>query len=146
MKNELIEKENWWQKNWKWFAPSLTVIILAVGILLLTLTGGNLGNFAQAYSDTELYENALQKANSNLKVKEELGELEPISKLAIIEGDVQYSKNNQFVEMTVRVSGSKGRAAMDIAAERIQNSWNYKKIIVRIKNPPEKKQTINVIP
>ncbi len=146
MKNELVEKKSWWQKNWKWFLPSITAIVVAVVLLFATLTGGNLGNFAQAYSDVELYETALQKASENSKVTEELGELEPLSKLAIIEGEVQYSNNNQLLETTVRVIGTKGKAAMDIVAERLKNSWDYKKITIRIKNPPEKKQTIDVIP
>jgi hypothetical protein len=34
---------------------------------------------------------------------------------------------------------------MDITADRINNEWNYNKINIRIKNPPEKKQTIELI-
>jgi len=34
---------------------------------------------------------------------------------------------------------------MDLKADRIDNEWVYKKLSVRIKNPPEKKQTIEII-
>ena len=38
-----------------------------------------------------------------------------------------------------------GNWSMDISADRINNVWNYKKINIRIKNPPEKKQTIEIL-
>jgi len=34
---------------------------------------------------------------------------------------------------------------MDITADKINNEWKYKKINIRIKNPPKNKQTIEII-
>lgn len=107
--------------------------------------GGITNDLVQAYADTELYENALKKVKSDDRVTELLGEIEPIDKLAILEGQVEYSNDNKTVNSSIRVIGSKGRASMDISADRINNLWNYKKINIRIKNPPEKKQTIKII-
>ena len=144
MNNELIKQKSWWNRNWKWLVP-VSGILLIFAILISSGMGRIGADLAKAYSDTELYENALKKAKSNQKVTELLGEIKPIDKLAILEGEVHYTNDNRTVSSTIRIKGSKGKARMDIIADRINNKWSYKKINVRIKNPPEKKQTIEII-
>ena len=144
MNNELIKQKSWWNRNWKWLVP-VSGMLLIFAILISSGMGRIGADLAKAYSDTKLYENALEKAKSNQKVTELLGEIEPIDKLAILEGEVHYTNDNRTVSSTIRIKGSKGKARMDIIADRINNKWSYKKINVRIKNPPEKKQTIEII-
>jgi len=97
------------------------------------------------YSDTELYQNALEKVKSRQKVTELLGEIEPIDKFAILKGEVNYTNGNQTVNSTIRIQGTKGKAKMDISPDRIEGQWVYKKIDVRIKNPDDNKQTIKIM-
>ena len=145
MNNELIEQKSWWKMNWKWFVPVSGILLIIISVSISSGMGGIGADLAQAYSDTELYENALEKVKSNQKVKELLGKIEPIDKLAILEGTVHYTNENQTVNSTIRLKGTKGKAKMDISADRIHNEWNYTKIKVRIKNPPESKQTIEIL-
>ena len=145
MNNELIEQKSWWKRNWKWFVPFSGILLIIISVFISSGMGGIGADLAQAYSDTELYENALEKVKSDQKVTELLGEIEPIDKLAILEGAVQFTNNNQTVNSTIRLKGTKGKAKMDITADRINNEWEYKIINVRIKNPPEQKQTIEII-
>ena len=145
MNNELIEQKSWWKRNWKWLIPVSGIMIISLVIFFSSGMAGVGANLAQAYSDTELYENALEKVKSDQKVNELLGEIEPIDKLAILEGAIQYTNNNQTVNSTIRLKGTKGKAKLDISADRINNEWNYTKINVRIKNPPENKQTIEIL-
>ncbi|MEX0998216.1 MAG: cytochrome c oxidase assembly factor Coa1 family protein [Flavobacteriaceae bacterium] len=144
MNNELIKQKSFWKRNWKWFLL-VCGIIITISIFFSTGMGGITNDLVQAYADTELYENALKKVKSDDRVTELLGEIEPIDKLAILEGHVEYSNNNKTVNSSIRLVGAKGRANMDISADRINDLWNYKKINIRIKNPPEKKQTIEII-
>ena len=144
MNNELIEQKSWWKKNWKWLIPVSGILMILIAVFISSGMGGVSANLIQAYSDTELYENALQKVKSDQKVTEILGEIEPIDKLAILEGEVNYTNDNQTVNSTIRLKGTKGKARMDITADRIDNEWNYRKISIRIKNPPEKKHTIEI--
>lgn len=144
MKNEPIKQKKWWKRNWKWFVPSCGIILISIAIFFSSGMGGIATDLAQAYADTELYQNALEKVNADQKVNELLGEIEPLGKMAILEGQIQYSNDNQTVNSTVRIIGTKGKARMDITADRINGAWNYSKINVRIKNPPEKKQTIEI--
>jgi len=145
MDNELIKQKNWWKHNWKWLVPVSGIIMISFAIFFSSGMDGIATNLVQAYADTELYKDALEKVNSDERVKELLGEIEPIDNLAILEGEVNYTNDNHTVNSTVRLKGTKGNAKMDIIADRINNMWNYNKINVRIKNPPEKKQTIQII-
>lgn len=142
---EYSSRRTWWQQNMKWFVPLAGVFILAVGFIISTMFGGHFNNFAQAYAEDDLVENAVQKASEDARVKEVLGEIGPVGNMAILNGEVRYSDDNNAVDMTFKINGSKANAMMDVAAERAGEHWDYHKIDVRIKNPPEKKQTIKVI-
>lgn len=145
MNNELIKQKSWWKRNWKWFVTICGILIITISIFFSSGMGGITNDLVQAYADTELYENALKKVKSNHRVTELLGEIKPIDKLAILEGQVAYTNDNKTVSSSIRVVGAKGRANMDISADLVNNEWVYKKINIRIKNPPEKKQTIEII-
>jgi len=138
--NELILEKSWWKRNRKWFIPS--VFLIGTLVTILTIFSSPISDIAKAYSDTSIYENALEKAQQNQQVIETLGILEPIDKMAIIEGYVQYSNNNNTVDLTIRVKGTKGKGKMDIRANKVNENWSYQKIVIRIKEP---KKTIAII-
>jgi hypothetical protein len=143
MDNNLINEQSWWKKNWKWFLPTFSImLLLAFGLLLSSSVNGNITDIAQAYSDNSLYEKAIEKAKTNKRVIEVIGEIEPIDKLAILEGNAIYSNNQNSVELSIRVKGSKGKGKMDISANKIGNKWEYKKINIRIKDPKEEIQIL----
>jgi hypothetical protein len=144
MNNELIQEKSWLKRNWKWLLPICGIILISIVVFFSSGMGGITTDIAQAYSDTDLYENALEKVKSDKRVIEILGEIEPIDKLSILEGEVHYTNENQTVNSSIRLKGTKGKARMDIIANKINNEWVYKKINVRIKTPPEKKQTIEI--
>lgn len=143
MDNELIVEKSWWKRNWKWFLPTFLVVFsLLFGVILSSSIDGNVTDIAQAYSDNSLYEKAIEKAKTNERVIELIGEIEPIDKLAILEGNAVYSNNNNSVELSIRVKGNKGKGKMDISAKKNGNQWEYKKINIRIKNPKEEIQIL----
>ncbi len=140
--NELIEHKSWWSRNWKWFIPLITVLLIGMITISTSKVGESISDITKAYADVSIYENAIEKAQQNEQVKELLGELKPIGNMAIVEGSVIYSNNNNSVDMSLRIKGSKGRGKIDISADRNESEWNYKKINIRIKEP---KQTITII-
>ncbi|MDT0295067.1 cytochrome c oxidase assembly factor Coa1 family protein [Mesonia ostreae] len=145
MDDELIVQRSWWNKNWKWFLPVSMLILIVAAVFFSSGIAVITNNYAQAYSDEDLYQDALKHVQSNPKAVEVLGEIQPIDKLAILEGEVQYSNNNQRVNSTIRIVGMKGKARMHILANRVQGKWNYERILVRIKSPSEKRQHIPII-
>ncbi|WP_309609010.1 cytochrome c oxidase assembly factor Coa1 family protein [Flavobacterium sp.] len=143
MDNELIVEKSWWKRNWKWFLPTFLLIFLFLfGLILSSSMDGNVMDIAQAYSDNSLYEKAIEKAKTNQRVIQVIGEIEPIDKLAILEGNAVYSNNNNSVELSVRLKGNKGKGKMDISAVKDRKGWKYKKINIRIKEPKEEIQIL----
>ncbi|RZJ50366.1 MAG: hypothetical protein EOO44_16535 [Flavobacterium sp.] len=134
MDNELIIKGSWWKRNLKWFLPTLILFLLLLVGLISTL-GGNVTDITQVYFDNSLYEKAVEKAKTNQRVIEAIGEIEPLDKLAILEGNAIYSNDNKSVVLSVRVKGNKGKGKMDIYAIKNEGSWDYQFIKIRTKNP-----------
>ena len=138
MDNELLESKSWWKRNWKWFLPTSSILFIALfGSQLTASIDGNLADFALAYSDKTLYEKALDKVKLDPKAIQIFGKIEPIDKLAIVEGTIKYSNNNNSVETTIRIKGTKAKGKMDIMADKNGSEWEYKKITIRIKEPKE---------
>jgi hypothetical protein len=147
MDNELIIKQSWFKKNWKWFLPiTLVLFLLLFGFIVKLSIDENVTEIIQAYSDKSLYENAIKKANSNNRVLIVIGEIEPIDKLALLEGNAIYSNNNNSVELSFRVKGKIGKGKMDISAYKVKNQWHYKNISIRVKKPEEKIQILKDTP
>jgi hypothetical protein len=135
MDNEIVAEKSWWKRNWKWFVPISGIFMIC--IVFVSGIDGSLTDYAQAYTDASLCQTAIDTANKNERVIDVLGHLEPIDKLAILEGNARYSNNNHMVNLTVRVTGNKGKAKMDVAAEKHGENWTYKNIKLRIKDTGE---------
>jgi len=137
MDNELVAKETWLKRNWKWSVSATLLFAFILRLLLTSNSQENITNIVQAYSDNSLYEIAIEKANSNQRILQTIGIIQPIDKLAILEGNAVYTNNNNSVELSVRIKGEKGNGKLDIVADKVGKEWRYKKIIVRNKNPKE---------
>jgi hypothetical protein len=72
-----------------------------------------------------------------------IGIIQPIDKLAILEGNAVYTNNNNSVRLSVRIKGDKGNGKLDIAADKVGKEWKYKKITVRNKNTKEEIVIVN---
>jgi ABC-type uncharacterized transport system fused permease/ATPase subunit len=133
MENELINETTWWQRNKKWFIP--VVLLLLAGMAFLFSGNKYMGDFAQAYTDMPLFENALEKVKDNKEALQLLGAIKPIDKMAIAEGAVEYSDDKNNITATVTIKGSKTKAKMDIIANRQGSGWSYSLLKVRTKKP-----------
>lgn len=123
--------------------PANIFSFLFLRLLIGSSVAGNFKNFQKAYVDTSLYEKAIEKAKTNKRVIDRIGEIEPIDRLAILEGNEIYSNNNKSVEVSIRLKGNKGKGKIDIAPARNGTSWDYKKINIRIKEPKEVIEVLN---
>ncbi len=145
MNNDFITHKNWWQRHKRWFLPSLGILCLVIGMVLSSGLGAIGSDVTRAYTDPELYDDALNQVKLNTAVTKVLGDIEPIDRFAILEGQIHYSNDGQTVNSTIRITGSKGKAKMDLKADRVHNEWRYTTIKVRIVSPPEHKQSIEVL-
>ncbi|OXA82565.1 Cytochrome oxidase complex assembly protein 1 [Flavobacterium aquidurense] len=143
MDNDLVEKEAWLKRNWKWSVPLTLVFIFIFGLLLTSNSAENVTGIIQAYSDNSLCEKAIKMANSDKRITQTIGTIQPIDKLAILEGNAVYSNNNTTVSLSVRIKGTKANGKLDISADKIGSAWKYKKISVRNKNTKEEIVVVN---
>ena len=143
MNNDLVEKEDWLKRNWKWSVPATILFIFILGLLLTSNSPENLTDIIKTYNDNALYEKAIEKANSDKRILQTLGIIQPIDKLAILEGNTVYSNNNNSVLLSIRIKGTKGNGKLDISANKIGTVWKYKKIVVRNKNTKEEIIVLN---
>ncbi|WP_452232460.1 cytochrome c oxidase assembly factor Coa1 family protein [Lacinutrix sp. MEBiC02595] len=145
MNNEIIAHKSWWYRNWKWFTAVAISFILFLFVFSSSGFSGILIDYTKAYTDIELYNEAIEKASINERVIKVLGTIDPIDNMTILNGAVQYSNNNKSILTTIKITCKKGKAMLDISADRINETWHYKKINVRIKKPIEKKEIITII-
>ena len=145
MSNELILEKSWFKRNWKWVVPVFAFLLAVIFLIASSGLGGQFGDYGKAYADSSLYKVPMEKVQSNTRVGEVLGKIEQMGRMAILNGTVHYSDDNKMVDSTIKIFGEKGKAMLDISAERRNGAWVYNKINVRIKNPPEKKELIPII-
>lgn len=126
MDNTVVEKEICLKRNWKWSVPATLVFIFIIALLFRTNSPEHLTTIVLAYNDTSLYEKAIEKANSSKRVLQTIGTIQPIDKLAILEGNIAYSNSHNSVELSVRIKGNKGTGKLDLVAEKIGTEWKYK--------------------
>ncbi len=145
MSNNSTDQKKWWRRNWK-ISFGLAVMMLIVLSLVFSSSFGDIvADYTRAYANPALYEIPLQKVRANKRVQETLGTIEPIDNMTILNGEVVYSNDNQTVIATIKITGEHGKAMLDIFAELENEAWSYKTITVRIKNPPEKKEIIQIV-
>ena len=145
MSNELINEKGWFKRNWKWIILVFLLFWLYIFFISSSGLGGLLGDYGKAYADSTLYTVPLQKVQSNSRVREILGEIEPMGKMSILNGAIHYSEDNKSVKSTIKKFGENGKAILDISAEWINGFWVYSKINVRIKNQPEIREVIPIL-
>lgn len=143
--NKTRSNRSWSQKYWRSLLLLGGIFLLTVGFFFSTGSNKIIGDLTKAYIDKELTENALELAQQNERVTQLLGTLEPLDNMAILEGEVNYKNENKDVDLHVRVKGQKAKGIMDIEAYRKGDKWVYRTIELRIKNPPQNKETISVI-
>jgi len=133
------------KRNLIWIVILFLVASFIIYFLVVASNNKSVTDIVKAYSEQELYDDALNLVKKNKTVIEILGKLEPIGKTAILEGTVLYSKEYDTVKSSVRIKGNKARGRLDIFAIKTNNEWKYNSLKIRIKKPRDKKQTIEIL-
>ncbi|NMH29346.1 cytochrome c oxidase assembly factor Coa1 family protein [Flavobacterium silvaticum] len=132
--DDLILRKSWFRRSLIWLVP---LFFLVTFVIVSGIRSSEFSDAAMAYTENDLYENALQKANANPDVLQKTGKLNPLDKMAIFEGNTKYSAHKDSVAVTVRVAGEKRKAKMDVNAHKVNGKWHYDLVQIRIKEPAE---------
>jgi hypothetical protein len=114
-------------RNWKWFVPAgcLSLLVLFVAfvasIALIVFS---------AMKSTDVYKDALARAKANSVVIEALGS--PIAEGFLVSGNTNFNGASGEANLSIPISGPKGKGTIYVAANKSLGRWNYAGLIVEI--------------
>jgi hypothetical protein len=125
-------RRNWWQRNWKWFVPTgcLTLIALAVAFvaMIVVVVFG-------AMKSSDAYKIAVTRAKNDERVVRAIGK--PISEGMFMSGNTNVSGGSGQADLTIPISGPKGKAKIYAVATKSAGEWVYSKLVVRVESTGE---------
>lgn len=118
---------SWWQRNWKWFVPTLVLgtlaafagFIYAIFFLVHTMM-----------TASAPYQFAMQAAGSNPQVQVRLGT--PLESGFLISGNISTSGSSGEADLSIPVHGPAGEGTIHVVAERSGGVWQYSRLDVVI--------------
>jgi Cytochrome oxidase complex assembly protein 1 len=122
-----IPKPNWWKRNWKWFVP---VGCFTVVLLFMVFVGSILVIVFSAMKSTDVYKEALARANSDPAVIEALGS--PIKDGFLMSGNTNVNGAAGESNLAIPISGPKGKGTIYVSANKALGQWNYSGLVVEI--------------
>jgi hypothetical protein len=120
-------KGNWWTRNWKWFVPTGCLGVL---ILFALFVGGVVLIVFGALKSTDVYKDAVARAKANPAVVEALGS--PIQEGIFVSGNSQVSGPSGESNLSIPISGPKGKGTIYLKAVKSLGRWNYVDLVVEI--------------
>jgi len=123
----LTPKPNWWKRNWKWLVPTgcLSIALLFVAfiasIVLIVFT---------AVKSTDVCKDALARAKAHPAVIEALGS--PITEGFLVSGNTNVNGASGEANLSIPISGPKGKGTIYVAATKSLGRWNYSGLIMEI--------------
>ena len=131
--NELIKEKKWWARR-KW---ALLAVIVVFALIVVLFIGGlkTFGNFGKAYADKPVFDNALAMVQNDITANSLIGKALPLDDMAITNGSVTYSDDDNVITATIPVKGSLKKAKLDIVANKVNGKWQYTTVKIRTKDP-----------
>jgi hypothetical protein len=126
-------KRNWWTRNWKWFVPAgcLTIILLFIAFV-----GSMVMIVFSAIKSTDLYKDPLARAKTHPAVIEALGS--PIREGFLVSGNTNVNAASGEGNLSIPISGPKGKGTIYVAATKSLGRWNYSGLIVEIEKTQQR--------
>jgi Cytochrome oxidase complex assembly protein 1 len=123
----LTPRPNWWKRNWKWFVPAGCLSML---VLFVAFVGSIALIVFSAMKSTDVYKDALARAQAHPSVTEALGS--PIKEGFLVSGNTNVNGASGEANLSIPISGPNGKATIYVAANKSLGRWNYSALIVEI--------------
>jgi hypothetical protein len=121
----------WWSRNWKWVVP--------VGCLTpILLVGGCVASIAwfvmSSIKGTDLYTDAVQRAQNDPRVIEALGE--PVETGWWVTGNVNIDSNSGTADFAAPLMGTRKHGTLYVKGTREGGEWTYSVMNVAVDDGP----------
>ena len=114
---------DWWARNWKWFVPSICVVgLLLAGVFVIGVMA--------VMKKSGAYAGALARAKASPALIEAIGS--PIEDGFFVLGKIQGAGDGGVAELTIPITGPKGKATIYTAAVKSSDVWHFNHLVVKI--------------
>ncbi|PYJ91413.1 MAG: hypothetical protein DMF42_00455 [Verrucomicrobia bacterium] len=120
-------RPNWWKRNWKWFVP---VGCFSIAVLFVAFVAAVVLIVFSAVKSTDVYKDALTRAKAHPAVIEALGS--PITEGFLLSGNTNVNGASGEANLSIPVSGPKGKGTIYVAATKSLGRWNYSGLVLEI--------------
>jgi Cytochrome oxidase complex assembly protein 1 len=122
-----VQKSGWFSRNWKWFIPTLFIVIF---VLPLSLCGGLVYVVMASLKNSDVARESLARAQANPALIEKLGT--PIQMGAWVGGSVNSTPADGNAELVMPLMGPKGSGVLAVTARKTAGEWHYLVMTVTI--------------
>src|SRR5580658_396624 len=109
-------RKSWLARNWIW----LLAAVFACGLLFVI---GIVTLFLGAIRGSDVAKEAFARAQSNAQVAQRLGA--PLSEGWLIGGSINVSMGSGDADLTVPISGPKGKGTVYVTGQKAAGTWTY---------------------
>jgi len=133
MSEPRVQPRSWWSRNGCWVVPVGCLGLLVVFAGFIALLGGVLMG---GMKSTDAYREALTRAQASPEVREALGE--PVKAGWFVQGKVNVSGPSGDADLSVPLSGPKGKGTLYITAKKQAGRWEYEILEVAVDGRQER--------
>jgi len=120
-------RPHWWGRNWKWVVPTGCLgILLLIASFIFVIVGIVFG----AMKSSDAYKGALARAKADPRVVSALGS--PITDGLFVMGKTNVNGTSGQADMTVPISGPKGKGTVYFVASKFAGKWTFSKLMVEV--------------
>lgn len=127
------QPKSWMARNCLWLVPVGCLGLLALAAIFI---GGILTVTMGGIKSTDAYREALVRARANPEVREALGE--PIEPGWFVQGKVNVSGPAGDADLSIPLSGPKGKGTLYLSARKESGQWEYKTLEVAVDGRTER--------
>ena len=134
----------WWTRNWMWFVPTGCLSLI---VLFALFVAGMVVIVFGALKSTDVYKTAVARAKANMEVRAALGD--DVHPGIFLSGNTNVSGGSGQADLSIPISGSKGKGTIYVVATKSAGEWNYSKLVVKTEGgetidlaAPEKKDEL----
>lgn len=133
-------QHSWWDRNWKWFVPSLVLGAIAVFVgffmlIAIAVTG--------MMKSSEPYKEAIQLARSNPLAQTALGI--PVEEAFFVTGSFSSGSSSGDADLKISLSGPSGEGTLYVVAKKEAGEWTYSHIILNVDRTNERIELIEIM-
>ena len=126
-----VRQKGWFLRNWIWFVPTGCLTLL---VLVLAFIAAIVGIVESSLKSSDAYGLAVARAQSDPRVVEAIGQ--PIQPGFFISGSINVSGDSGDADITIPISGPKGKGKIYATATKIAGQWHFATLQVEAQAQP----------